>query len=153
MPDIFLDHIQTFEDLGARNSDGSAMTFRQMLTSYYPLLRGVMGRKRPLGHPIPAMPVGILPKYMARVNRGRWIIDCNHCNSALDVTPADTVAICIECGTEWFEVTFPFEKATIEHLLLKRPGNLREGFANSNWVPGESVADLRAENLAHGLEV
>ena len=114
-----------------------------------------MGRERSVGTPLPETPEGLLPEYAARINHGRWIVECIHCKSALDVTPADTTAICLECGTEWFAVTFPSPglKLAIEQVLLKRPGELGRGFMNSHWTPGESLAQLRAENREHGRKV
>lgn len=131
------------------------MTFTQMLASYYARFQGPSWKRRRLGSPLPAMPQGPLPKYAARINRGRWIVDCPICNSALDVTPADVMAICLDCGTEWFEVVFPTPamKQEIERLILKRPGDSIQGMINSNWSPGESLDVVRAENAQHGVGV
>jgi hypothetical protein len=86
----------------------------------------------------------------ARVYRGQWIVDCT-CNGAayvwLDV-PLTWCACCGNryCGGRWRRVALPPERAAIERMLLLRPDA-----ANRNWQPGETVADLVAENAAHGV--
>ena len=139
------DHIHTYDDLGRKVNGGNQVPFRDFLRSLY--------QKRQ-GQPPPPVPLTPLPQYEARVNWGRWIIDCPHCGSALDVTPSDTTAICVDCSTEWFEVVFPSaqQKQAIERALLKRPGNRAKVFKNSNWVPGETVDKLEAENKEQGID-
>lgn len=141
---VMQDHITEFEDLGHRHADQTPMTFRSFLEHAF-----LKTQRRPL----PAVPPGPLPRYEARINWGRWIVDCPHCNSGLNVTTTDTTAICLDCGTEWFEVVFPpaARKRDIERRLLKRPGNAAKIFPHSNWYPGESVASLDRENLRMGI--
>ena len=140
------EHIHVFEDLGAKRADGTTMTFREFILETF---------FRMQGKPVPAIPVGPLPQYPARINWGRWLVDCPNCNSALDVTPTDTIGLCLDCGTEWFEVVFPPPglKVAVETILLRRPGNRAKIFPHSNWSPGETVAQLQLENLEHGLEI
>lgn len=86
----------------------------------------------------------------ARVNHGRWLWDCPLCGGAQVCTPADPRAFCVECwnggSDRWWPVLFPEERADIELVLDARP--LEQ---NRNWSPGETVMDLRRENVEHGL--
>ena len=137
-------HIHTFEDRGHKKADHSPMSFREWLALFFSVMRN---------RPLPEVPPGPLPQYQARINWGRWIVDCPHCNSALDVTTADNQAICLDCGTEWFAIVFTPtpRKRNIETALLKRPGNRAGIFPHSNWYPGESVAHLNLENERMGI--
>jgi len=94
----------------------------------------------------------------ARINHGRWIVDCGGCNSALVVDLGQPVFMCVECGNaandgKWFNVTVPTDRAAIEIELLKRPMNGRNpaSAVNRNWEPGETVAALKQENTDHGI--
>jgi ribosomal protein L37AE/L43A len=94
----------------------------------------------------------------ARINHGRWLVDCPGCNSALVVDLSEPVFMCVECANaandgKWFQVTVPTNRAAIEIELLKRPMNGRNPAeaVNRNWEPGETVATLRQENIDHGI--
>ena len=97
---------------------------------------------------------------LAEVNHGRWIANCPNpgCGGALVVTEADPIFLCTDCASEDnggrpYRVVFPSAraKADIERELLKRP--LQAGRARSrNWLPGETVTDLKAEAKRYGLE-
>jgi len=94
----------------------------------------------------------------ARINHGRWLVDCPGCNSALVVDLSELVFMCVECGNaanggKWFAVTVPRNRAAIEAELLQRPWNGRNPASaiNRNWEPGETVATLRQENTDHGI--
>ena len=141
---VLQNHIHTYEDRGHKKADQSPMSFREFLALFFPAMRG---------QPLPLVPPGPLPQYQARINWGRWIVDCLHCNSALDVTPTETQGICLDCGTEWFEIVFPSTpiKQGIETALLKRPGKRGGLFPNSNWDPGQAVADLHRDNQRMGI--
>ena len=91
----------------------------------------------------------------ARINWGRWIVDCGSstqhpesgavtlCAAACATDPEHRVALCFLCGAVYERVAFPRRPVLdeIEVLLLARPwSHLR------NWTPGESVKDLRREN-------
>jgi hypothetical protein len=116
-----------------------------------------------------------LPAFM---NNGRWLILCPQCSTALPAW--NTGVICPRChpqilakalqpikgglfravgdpqligeaqaearqlDEEYFP-EYPPERAQIEQILRLRP--LRQ---NMNWEPGESLEDLRAQNLEHG---
>lgn len=52
--------------------------------------------------------------------------------------------VCGTCG-EVSKVTWPKEVDKIEAVLVKRK------LVNQNFLPGETVAMLKAENKAHGI--
>ncbi len=86
---------------------------------------------------------------LAYVNHGRWLGKCE-CGGAEYVEPDQPIFMCCSCWNAgdahlWRPVVFPEEQRTIEALLLVRPAEAR------NWVPGEGLGDLAAENEAHGL--
>ena len=87
----------------------------------------------------------------ARVNYGRWIADCPFCSGAEMVHTENLVFFCCECrnrsvGGDFVRVVMPGDAARIEELLVARPAP-----GNMNWSPGETLADLRADNRAHGV--
>ena len=107
----------------------------------------------------------------AHINQGRWIVDCS-CNSALLVSMTVRYFLCPDCGNrdnggKWYRVMFPVNWQAIEAVLLRRPLRHRglgpdgkvwsQGFNpfeawHRNWSPGETLADLQAENRAYGVE-
>jgi len=94
----------------------------------------------------------------ARINHGRWLVDCPGCNSALVVDLSELVFMCVECANaanegKWFAVIVPTNRKAIETELLKRPWNGRNlaEAVNRNWEPGETVATLKQENTDHGI--
>jgi len=109
----------------------------------------------PLPDPTEANTAGTVA---ARINHGRWLVDCGGCNSALVVDLSVLVFMCVECGNagnegKWFQVTVPSNRKAIEAELLKRPMNGRNPAeaVNRNWEPGETVAALKQENTDHGI--
>jgi hypothetical protein len=84
---------------------------------------------------------------VAYANEARWIAECPDCHSAQLTSAADRRFMCSECanvanGGAWRPVTWPRNFAAIEALLdVRQP-------VNQNWAPGETVADLTAENAA-----
>ena len=56
----------------------------------------------------------------ARINHGRWLADCT-CGSAQVVTPADPRMWCVECGTGWWQLTFPADVVAVEESLSALP--------------------------------
>lgn len=81
---------------------------------------------------------------------GRWIAKCTDCSGAEYVDPENPIFMCLSCmnrsiAGQWRRVVFPRQKAAIEQALLARPA------AHRNWVPGETVADLHAENKRMGI--
>lgn len=87
----------------------------------------------------------------AYVSDGRWVVACDACPSAQVVDPSDRRFFCVRCfnvtnGGRWRPVGWPDTIAAIEAALEVRPV---EG--TRNWRPGETLADLQAENEAHGV--
>jgi ribosomal protein L37AE/L43A len=94
----------------------------------------------------------------ARINHGRWLVNCAGCNSALVIDLGQPVFMCVECGNagnggKWFAVIVPGNRKAIEDELLNRPINGRNPAeaVNRNWEPGETVATLKQENADHGI--
>jgi len=116
----------------------------------------------------------------AYYNHGRWMADCPICGNPFELLDGgtlicshcwpglravkfvtdeygalvqaphtdkifDTRAAAVEAGQE-YEVEYPAERVAIEAALRPRP------VENMNWYPGETVEDLIAENIEHGLE-
>ena len=92
--------------------------------------------------PIPDTVIGTVK---ARLNRGRWIADCpeDDCFGACVVTSLDPIYFCPDCGSGWYEVIFPKNKAKIEAEVLKRRVT-RRGLVHANWE-GESLKTLREQ--------
>lgn len=88
----------------------------------------------------------------ARVDLGRWIVDCPWCKSAQHASKEDHRFFCVECGNAevkgaWVPVHWPEEWRDIEKVLERRPDK-----GNQWWTPvKETLADLRAENKEHGV--
>lgn len=78
---------------------------------------------------------------LAYVNDGRWVVDCTECNSGIAASPGQSPLVCIECGAR-FVVSYPGQalRRGIESTLLKRH------WKNRHWRPGETLAQLAAEN-------
>ena len=86
----------------------------------------------------------------AYVNHGNWMVDCPFpgCNSAQYASRTDHRFFCVECGRGWAPVAWPgdLDVAAIEAALSIRPES-----STRNWAPGETVAELQADNAAHGV--
>ena len=82
---------------------------------------------------------------VAYLNHGRWVIDCD-CGAGAATHPEWRVSRCFACGAVRSGVKFPNGWRGIEKVLMKRTDE-----TNRNWYPGETAADLRAENADHGL--
>jgi len=83
----------------------------------------------------------------AELHRGRWIVQCPEvdCAGAVLVTTMDPVYMCPDCGSGWYNVVFPKNKAAIEREVLKRKIT-RKGLVHANWK-GETIAELREQTL------
>ena len=109
----------------------------------------------PLGHVVlTAEPL------LARVNHGIWIASCSCGVPRLPGVPTPGMIVfldvllgwCVRCGNQawgrgWRRVVAPppEERQRIEAVLLLRPN-----VEDRNWESTETVADLIAQNLAHG---
>lgn len=114
-------------------------------------------------------------------NHGRWLVTCPRCWNVLEMIDSDATVQCVACwpnlravkyepdrfgalvavphteliaetqqavvdAGEEYGVEYPADKTRIEEVLRVRE------IINMNWYPGETVADLAAENSEHGLE-
>ena len=93
---------------------------------------------------------------IAYMNSGQWVVDCS-ADDCKAVLFADRMAcecrdqsVCdhpvVPCGAP-IEATFPPRRTDIDRLLNSRPRQ------NRNWSPGETLANLKAENLLHGVGI
>ena len=95
----------------------------------------------------------------ARVNHGRWIVDCpaRDCYAALR---ADSDTGVCDCRDETvcdhpeiphdlaFTVERPADADEITRILDLRPAR-----PSRNWYPDETLADLKAENVTNGVRL
>jgi hypothetical protein len=94
------------------------------------------------------------------VNAGLWIWRCPCGLGSVDdppigggiafaATPLGWCARCqnVETVGRWRPLRFPPERLEIERVLAARPDP-----STRNWWPGETVGELVAENVAHGIE-
>jgi len=87
----------------------------------------------------------------AYVSSGRWLVECPVCRTAAVADSVDPLFICPGCGDGgWHEVVFPENKRDIEDTLLLRRG-FRDFAPSRNWNVSQTVDDLVAENLDHGI--
>jgi len=111
------------------------------VASYAGAVRRQQVAARQRGRAVVAESSGVLVPY---VNWGRWVADCV-CGSGVACDPAWPLGLCLECGSR-YEIDWPSSRRAIEQALV--PRHVR----NRHWVPGETVADLRAENKAHDVK-
>tara|TARA_Y100000310_G_C20630216_1_gene788231 strand:- start:529 stop:855 length:327 start_codon:yes stop_codon:yes gene_type:complete len=86
----------------------------------------------------------------AYVNRGRWVIGCE-CGGG-EYAFEGGVVMCQSCWNskvshKYRLFTWPKEREKIEQLLIVRP------LDNRNWFADELVADLALENNEHKAEL
>lgn len=67
----------------------------------------------------------------AQINHGRWVANCT-CGSAQIVTPADPRMWCVECGTGWWQITFPADVDAVEQSLVELPVSERNWWAETD---------------------
>ena len=96
----------------------------------------------------------------ARIRQGRWVVLCENpgCSSAVIADEKERCFICAECGSpendrHWYTVQWPAPEVRhqIEELLLARPAISVSRAWSRNWEPGESLADLQAQNALYGV--
>lgn len=92
------------------------------------------------------------PPLYAEVNRSYWAVACE-CREALDIDFGE-LYFCPNClnlayGGKARLVIFPDEKTRreIESVLSLRPVP-----DTRNWLPGETIQDLKDENALHGVK-
>lgn len=86
----------------------------------------------------------------AYVNHGRWILKCE-CGGAEKAWEEEKF-MCLSCLNsghkhQYRKAIFPSNRTAIEAILIKRP------LANRNWLPVETLAQLRKENKEHEGEL
>jgi hypothetical protein len=93
-----------------------------------------------------------LVRVSARVDWGRWIVDCPHpyCRDALTFDPLNSppqMFECWNCGTR-ADIGWPPEQLVhdIERLLMMRPDP-----ADRCWNPDETLIDLMGQNGVLGV--
>lgn len=103
----------------------------------------------------PAEGVSTAAKATAIVSGGVWVARCplKDCHGCEIVSFTRGTFFCCECrNAAWkhqpIQVVVPDDatRAKIEAALVVRPVP-----ATRNWVPPETVADLAAENVEHGI--
>lgn len=75
----------------------------------------------------------------ARVDDGRWVVDCPNCNSALMTSSEWSVFVCAECGSpetegRFYGVAYPKDREKIERLLLLRPAGRGRGVIEGTGI-------------------
>jgi hypothetical protein len=137
-----MDKIVTLRDLQSRGPGLPPVGAREFVALVQAQRRGAF-----------ASPIGEAagPILAPEVNHGRWIVRCPACAGAENADPEEPWFYCLSCCNvafdgRWLPIQWPPERTAIEVELLKRP--LAE---NRNWLPGESVADLRRENRERGV--
>ena len=81
-------------------------------------------------------------------NHGRWVANCpaDQCSEAHAVTPGDGF-MCVNCGMV-SKLGWPLNMEQLTRTL-----SLRSVPETRNWLPGETLDDLVAENLEHKVGV
>jgi len=133
--------IYTYRDMfAARDSAAFARVHRVSLAKR--VMRGVL--------PPTTAIYTITAPVLAFVNLNRWLAPCP-CGlepAVVDRAPAGgspPLARCFGCGAVLTAVVMPDDADAIEAELVRRPWQHR------NWQPGETLARLRADNIAHGV--
>lgn len=105
------------------------------------------------GRPKPDRTLPATPVALAFVEHGRWLVRCPFCPSAQIASRTKRRFFCVECGhvaqedhPSWLAVQWPTQWERIEQLLGRRPDRM-----SRNWVVGEPVERLEAENAAHNV--
>jgi len=103
-------------------------------------------------------PEAVQGQVLAVINYGRWIVDCpaDGCRGAVVASLVTREFFCTECGSrenygKVYRVVFPRFRAALEKELIKRPSRVPFSAEHRNWTPSESLAAIKAENIAHGV--
>lgn len=85
----------------------------------------------------------------ARIELGHWLAECGtpYCRNALHLEYGAGF-LCGECGVA-YDVLWPTPEIARRIIALL---SYRPDWVNRNWLPHESVMDLLAENMLHGIE-
>ncbi len=82
---------------------------------------------------------------IAYLNHGRWVVDCPDRDCA-GAELASNLFVCENCKRVG-PVEWPEHKTLIDEITSLRPVP-----ETRNWIPGETVNNLRKENMSHGLD-
>lgn len=91
----------------------------------------------------------VLDRFAARVDANRWVMDCD-CGNTCATDPEWALACCYACGAVYRQVVFPApeDRKLFEVVLVARRNLMQRA-----WAPGETLADLVAENISIGAPV
>ncbi len=81
--------------------------------------------------------------HLARVDLGRWILDCD-CGAGVAIHPEWPTAGCCACGRIYNHIVYLIAPENIERVLMERP-RVETRF----WFPTETLAQLEDENVRH----
>jgi hypothetical protein len=85
----------------------------------------------------------------AQVTGGLWYATCPDCKTPIIIDDAEPVFFCVTClcaGNDGHPYAVDFRgKTEVEDLFAKRKDP-----RTRNWLPGESIADLKKEQRARG---
>lgn len=128
-------------DIINHHEDQQGLPYQEFIGSYF---------YKSFGKSIPAKDK-IIGHLAARINAGRWIVDCPNCKSAVVASFQNAIFICSNCGSpenngKWYKVLFPADKEDIEKELLKRPK-----VENRNLELSEDLEMIKKENKEHGI--
>lgn len=104
-------------------------------------------------------PGTIQGEILASINHGRWIVDCPQqgCGGAVIASMEEPVYFCSHCGNaandgHSYAVVFPKFWRELETDLVKRPAPSPMMAPHRNWKPGETLAAIKRETIAHRVE-
>lgn len=116
----------------------------QTQDDYLRVAKRAVEKARRHGDPEAEMRPSASPR-LAYMNHGRWVIDCE-CGAGNVCDPEWSQIPCIACGRIHTVVIYPADRDAIEQAL-----DVRDSVRTRNWMPGESVDYLLADNAAHAL--
>jgi len=114
--------------------------------------RHMVAKARKVGVDLPRSPVIADDDAGIEVFLGynAWHAKCPFCNGQ-ELMREDGLFMCQSCwnsaiGRRYLRASFPEARKAIEDTVLARPIP-----STRNWVHGETVADLQAQNKSHGV--
>lgn len=117
--------------------------------TYFNELATSLGRQTLKGREVIKLkPVSSKPPLFARINHGRWLVNCPNCNN-VEYAFEDNLLFCSQCSNgdgETRRVVISGERKQIEDILGKRL------ITNRHWNILETTDKLIAENIEYGIE-
>lgn len=94
--------------------------------------------------------IGNAPALHAWICASDWVVTCDICREQVVIDYGE-IYFCPNCLNAGHDgrarvVKFPNDRAAIEGLLVLRPNP-----NNRNWLPHETIDDLKKENAEHGI--